>query len=704
MSGFRQAVRIAIAVIVFLVTLGLKAQNRPAGKASMQNLDTLESELAQKFGAGERERIHRGLKQAAAFWRPEDGTPEAFAELARTSYAGDSTTREALFERLERAMETLDGHMLEIGRDLRKQSDLDLGPLYPFDDALAGYDPSAHLSDDLFANKIAFTALLNFPLTTLEERLTSGETWSRRQWAEARLAQRFSRRVPASLNLSFSRVVSDAARYIAEYNVWMHHIVDAKGKRLFPAGMRLLSHWNLRDEIKSDYADAENGLAKQRTIAKVMERIVSSTIPAAVVDNPGVDWDPFTNEVRPAAVKDSDRPLPEGRSALKGPEPDTRYARLLAVFQGARRIDAFSPTAPTLIARRFDEDREIPEQRFRAMLEKVVASPLVPRVAKLISARLGRPLEPFDIWYSGFRAKSPYAESELDEIVRKRYPTAEAYKKDIPNLLQHLGFTKEKSEWLAAHIEVDPARGSGHAMGAQRRGDFAHLRTRVEKNGMNYKGFNIAVHEMGHTVEQTFSLESVDSTLLTGVPNNAFTEALAFVFQAHDLELLGLSKPDARAKAEKTLNDFWGTYEIAGVALVDMGVWNWMYSHPDATAADLKTATLQIARDIWNRFYAPVFGAKDVPLLAIYSHMIDSVLYLPDYPLGHMIAFQIERKIESAGNLGAEFERMAVAGRIAPDLWMKRATGSPVGPEAILAEAEKALPEVEGRKPETGNR
>jgi hypothetical protein len=703
MSGFRQAVRIAIGVIVFLVTLGLKAQTPPTPapdrKASMQNLDTLENELVQKYGATERERIRRGLKQAAEFWRTEDGTPEAFAEFARGSYAGDSTTREALFARLESAMETLDGHMLEIGRDLRKQSDLDLGPLYPFDDALAGYDPSAHLSEDFFANKVAFTVLLNFPLTTLNERLSDGEKWSRRQWAEARLAQRFRRRVPADVNLAFGQAISDAARYIAEYNVWMHHLVDAdaKGRRLFPAGMRLLSHWNLRDELKSDYSDSKTGLAKQRAIAKVMERIVTQTIPAAAVDNPGVDWDPFTNEVRPAAVKDSDRPLPEGRSALKGPEPDTRYAKLLAVFQAARKMDPYSPTAPTLVARRFDEDREIPEARFRAMLEKVVTSPLVPRVAKLISARLGRPLEPFDVWYSGFRAKSPYAEAQLDEIVRKRYPTAEAYKKDIPNLLQHLGFTKEKAEWLAAHIEVDPARGSGHAMGAQRRGDFAHLRTRVEKNGMNYKGFNIAVHEMGHTVEQTFSLESVDSTLLSGVPNNAFTEALAFVFQAHDLELLGLAKPDAKAHALKTLNDFWGTYEIAGVALVDMGVWNWMYAHPNATPADLKTATLQIARDVWNRFYAPVFGAKDVVLLAIYSHMIDSVLYLPDYPLGHMIAFQIERKMESAGNLGAEFERMAVAGRIAPDLWMKRATGSPVGPESILAEAEKALPEVEGR-------
>ena len=74
--------------------------------------------------------------------------------------------------------------------------------------------------------------------------------------------------------------------------------------------------------------------------------------------------------------------------------------------------------------------------------------------------------------------------------------------------------------------------------------------------------------------------------------------------------------------------------------------------------------------------------------------MIDSILYLPDYPLGHMIAFQIERRIESSGNLGAEFERMATAGRIAPDLWMERATGSPVGPAALLSEAEKALEAV----------
>jgi hypothetical protein len=697
MPGCRKALRIALAVAAFLVTLGLKAQSEERGpdrKALMNRVAKLEAELAGQYGGGQRERLARGLRQVSEFWRPEDGGLEVFDSFVRSNFAGDAATLDAVFSRLELAMETLDGHMLEINRDFRRQSDLDLGAILPFDEALAGYDPSAHVSDDFFANKLAFTVLLNFPLTTLDERLAEGKSWTRRRWAEARLAQRFGKRVPAEVNLAIGQAASDAARYIAEYNVWMHHVVDANGARLFPAGMRLLSHWNLRDEIKSDYDDAKSGLAKQRTIQKVMERIVTQTIPQAVVDNPGVDWNPFTNEIHPSAVKDSDRPLPPGRSAASGPEPDTRYARLLGVFQATRRADPYSPTAPTLIARRFDEDREIPEARFRKMLEDVLGSPLVPRVAKLISSRVGRALEPFDIWYSGFRSRGPYPEAQLDDIVRKRYPTADDYKKDIPNLLARLGFSREKAEWLASHIAVDAARGSGHALGAARRGDSAHLRTRVEKSGMNYKAFNIAVHEMGHTVEQTFSLNSIDHTLLQGVPNTAFTEALAFVFQAHDLELLGLAQPDAKSRASKTLNDFWGTYEIAGVALVDMDVWHWMYAHPQATAAELKAATLEIARGVWNRFYAPVFGQRDVVLLAVYSHMIDSILYLPDYPLGHMIAFQIERRIESSGNLGAEFERMATAGRIAPDLWMERATGSPVGPAALLSEAEKALEAV----------
>jgi hypothetical protein len=682
---------VAFPIALFLAARAVSGAGEPDMKESTARL---EKELTAKYGEAERPRLSRGLRQAAEFWRASDGDAAAFEEMARAQFAGDRKTLDALFDRMELAFETLDGHMLEISRDFRKQSDLDLGPIYPFDETLAGYDPSAHVTDDFFENKLAFTVLLNFPLTTLEQRLAEGEKWSRRQWAETRLAERFSKRIPAAVNLEIGRAASRAAQYISEYNIWMHHLLDEKGNRLFPPKLRLLSHWNLRDEIKADYSDSATGLAKQRMIARVCERIVAQTIPAAVVNNPQVDWNPFTNEVRPTADKDSDAPAPSRPGAAGGPEPDTRYAMLLKTFQAARLADPYSPTAPTLIARRFDENRQIPEARVRKMLEDVLSSPLAPRVAMLIEKRLGRKLEPFDVWYSGFKPRGAYTEAQLDDIVRKKYPTAQAYRDDIPNLLVKLGFSKEKAAFLADNIVVDPARGSGHAMGAARRGDKAHLRTRVESGGMNYKGFNIAVHEMGHNVEQTFSLNRIDHTLLAGVPNTAFTEALAFVFQARDLELLGLSRPDPQNRALNTLNDFWGTFEIAGVALVDMGVWHWMYDHPQAGPGELKEATLGIARDVWNRYYAPIFQKRDVTLLAIYSHMIDSFLYLPDYPIGHMIAFQIDRQMEKAGAIGAEFERMTTVGNVTPDVWMKRATGSPVGPEALLAETERALADL----------
>ena len=45
----------------------------------------------------------------------------------------------------------------------------------------------------------------------------------------------------------------------------------------------------------------------------------------------------------------------------------------------------------------------------------------------------------------------------------------------------------------------------------------------------------------------------------------------------------------------RVLNDFWATYEIAGVALVDMAVWHWMYDHPEATPKQLNDAAVQIS-------------------------------------------------------------------------------------------------------------
>ena len=177
------------------------------------------------------------------------------------------------------------------------------------------------------------------------------------------------------------------------------------------------------------------------------------------------------------------------------------------------------------------------------LLVSVLDSEEVTLLAKEIGRRLGRPLEPFDIWYNGLSAREGQDEAKLDALTKEKYPTVAAFQADLPNVLAGLGFSPERSAWIAARIVVDPSRGAGHAMGAVRRGDLAHLRTRIPAGGMLYKGYNIAIHELGHNVEQVFSLDGIDHWALSGVPNNGFTEALAFVFQERDLELLGLGKP-----------------------------------------------------------------------------------------------------------------------------------------------------------------
>ena len=44
----------------------------------------------------------------------------------------------------------------------------------------------------------------------------------------------------------------------------MGHLLTPKGKTIFPSDMRLLCHWNLRDEIKANYNKGKEGLEKQR--------------------------------------------------------------------------------------------------------------------------------------------------------------------------------------------------------------------------------------------------------------------------------------------------------------------------------------------------------------------------------------------------------------------------------------------------------
>jgi hypothetical protein len=302
-------------------------------------------------------------------------------------------------------------------------------------------------------------------------------------------------------------------------------------------------------------------------------------------------------------------------------------------------------------------------------------------------------LEPFDIWYNGFKARGSVPEAEMDAITTKMYPNAMTVERDMPNIMVKLGWDRARAQEISSRIKVDASRGAGHAWGAQMKGDQARLRTRIGAKGMDFKGFNIGIHELGHNVEQTLSLYDVDYWMLRSVPNTSFTEALAFIFQDRDMELLGKKENNPQKASLEKLAIFWDAYEIMGVSLVDMNVWEWLYANPNATKEQLREAVLRISKEIWNQYYAPVFGIEDQPILAIYSHMIKLPLYLSAYPLGRLIQFQLEAYLEGK-NFAKEVERMFTLGRITPKYWMLQAVGEELSVQSLIESTKNAVEKV----------
>lgn len=619
--------------------------------------------------------IEKGVNQVARLWQESDGDNATFQEFCEANYLADPNEKYQMFLKTSDYLEAIYGHYNEMSLHLQKSLHQDDGPLLPIDEKFGSYSPSTHLSDDLYNNKIAFIIALNFPHLTLEEKEALGS--DRKAWAYARMGDMFTERIPASLLQAASNAESDASIYIAQYNIYMGHVMNKKGQLLFPKDMVLLSHWNLRDEIKANYNKGKEGLDKQRTVYEVMKRIVSQEIPVEVINSGAYDWNPYANTLKQA-----------GKEVKATPETTARYQKMLNNFKAMQGIDQY--TGDTYIDRKFNDDMEVALQDVEKLFDEFLSAPELKEVGKMISKRLSRKLEAYDIWYDGFKARSNLDETKLDAQTQALYPDAATMDKKLPDILMKLGFSAERANYLADKITVDAARGSGHAWGAAMKGQQSHLRTRIPATGMNYKGYNIAIHEFGHNVEQTLSMYDVDYYMLSGVPNTAFTEALAFVFQKRDLEILGITDPNPEKKAMDVLDKIWSMYEICGVSMLDISVWKWMYAHPDATAAQLKEATIALSKEIWNKYYAPVFGVKDETVLAVYSHMISYPLYLSAYAFGQIIEFQLEQYLEGK-DFAKEVERIFCQGRLTPNQWIILATGSPLSVEPMLEEVRKVI-------------
>jgi len=639
----------------------------PTYAIQTQTIQMTIEELVKK-APSEKEAIEKGVNQVARLWQEKDGDDTVFKTFCLDRYITDPTEKKEVFLKISDYMEAINGHFSQMSQKLDWNVTIDTGPIMEIDHMFSILSPRAHLTEDLYDKKIAFYVALNFPKLTLQEKEALGD--DRLAWAYARLGDWFTSRVPTNVRQQNSLVSNDASRYIDSYNIYMGHLLNPKGKKIFPEEMILLCHWNLRDEIKANYNKGKEGLDKQHTVYEVMKRVISQEIPKEAINSGQYDWNPYTNTL-----------FQDGKQTDFTSETPERYQKMLNNFHSQQRIDPY--TNDTYIDRKFNDDMEMALADVEVLFDSFLSAPELKEVGKVISKRLGRKLQAFDIWYDGFKARANLDTEKLDQEIRALYPDAAALEKDLANILVKLGYSAERAQYLAEKIAVDPARGSGHAAGASMKGQKARLRTRIPAGGVDYKGYNIAIHEFGHNVEQTISLYDVDYYMLEGVPNTAFTEALAFVFQKRDLDILGIENKDPEKEKMDLLDKVWSLYEIAGVSMLDISVWKWLYANPNATATQLQHAVIHLSKEIWNKYYSPVFGVKDETVLAIYSHMIGYPLYLSAYAFGQIIEYQLENYF-TGKDFPSEVDRIFALGRLTPNVWIKEATGSPLTVEPML--------------------
>jgi hypothetical protein len=216
-----------------------------------KTISDVKSSLLAKYGETQRFRIEKGVDRVASLWREEDGNAEDFAKFCEEAFIGSPEILEKVFNRIQRNYEILTGNLLKISLDFKRPLDLDWGEIMPIDMVFGEFNPFAHLSDDFFSNKLAFIIGLNFPYYSLSEKTQHGPGWSREEWAYARLGDLFTNRIPAEINQAVFSLFTRADSYISDYNIYMGNLVDSKGKTYFPADMKLISHWGIRDELKA---------------------------------------------------------------------------------------------------------------------------------------------------------------------------------------------------------------------------------------------------------------------------------------------------------------------------------------------------------------------------------------------------------------------------------------------------------------------
>ncbi|WP_162418518.1 carboxypeptidase M32 [Cyclobacterium roseum] len=666
-------------VIISFVFVSHSSFGQEIFKDSLQNdVNQVTEKLLTKYGEENSERIVRGVRHLSNLWFEENGNGVEFQEFCLKQFIPSGPELDNALNIAEQQFSAINGYRRELSLALDYPLVTMTRPITELDRLFS----DSKITIDFFKSKLALAIALNFPYYTNEEKEALGAGWSRKKWAMVRLGDKFDFRSDPDKEPDPMPIPDELRDYTTRYILSMDHVVSPDLEVLFPEGTRLNSHNGLRDEIKGLYF-RDNPLEKQRVISTIVMHIIYQTIPECMVGETAYYWEPIANKVY---LKEGEKLVETDFKA----EPDNRYKVLHHNMLSKMQQDSIHPEGSTYLTRTF-KNSQLSEEKIVSLLETVLSATEKKAVASVIEKKIGRKLEPFDIWYTGFSDNTNYKMDELDQLIKEKYPTPMAFQQDIPNILKRIGFPDFEAEFFGNHVVVDPIPSGGHANAPQMKGAKAHLRIRFEKDGLDYKNYRVGMHEIGHTIQQNVGTYMSDYYLLKGIPSSPYTEAMADLIAYRNLIALGINEEySAREKQDNALAAFWFVCEMGSEALHEIRVWHWLYDHPDATVEELKAATITIAKDIWNQYFAEIFGVRDVPILAIYNHFISGALYLHSYPIGNIVVMQLEEQFEGK-DFATEMIRTCKIGKLTPDLWMIEATGEPLSAKPLLSAMRNAL-------------
>jgi len=653
------------------------------------------SALIDIHGKSHVKRIKDGVAQVLQFWEEADGTPAECRQFCLEHFISNAKALNLLFQRTSQYMEDYFGLIGEIHRRLQMYIDLDIGQATSIDEMFYGFNVSTNYSENVFSIKIAFYILLNFRYYNLQELIELGDKLTEKQWAETRLARFFVNRIPTPIKEEVATALSHSIQYIKNYYIYLGKIRWHNGKHLFGgknSREKWQSHWEILGELMGQY-ESRYGLSRQKKLYEVLIHIIDQTIPATVINNPKVIW----------RIADNTVTTTSGSKILASTSSDFgHYHHLLRYFNAERKADDYLGT--TFLERSFEDHMGIYQKESMGLLQsdveklmkELLYAPVMKDVAKIMRKILKRKLTAFDIWYT-FNSSWQRKSNVLDKLTASKYPTIQDFSNDIPNILIKLGYPNDLANKIAQNIVVDSARDSGHAFPLEWRAGKVHLRVYFDKNGLSFSDYSVAIHELGHCVEMYLSKYLAKYFSLGMLPNIAFSEAFAFLFEDQCLSLLELDKKTDNNEHLHTLNTFIESFELAGMGLLDIRIWQTMYQNPNINADELKHIVIQLAIEIWNEYFAPIFKISNSPILATYSHFITDPLYLSNYFVGMIIKWQISQFLIGK-SLSEEMVRMCSIGNITPQLWMRRAVGADISSKPLIEATKLAVQKLKQKK------